>query len=174
VIRRAQPDDARCLAALGLHVWLDTYAGAGLTDVLAEEALTEFAVDAVRARLTEPGRLTFVAEGEAGAIGFAELLQDCACDQLLPAPQAKLARLYVQPGSQSRGVGVQLLTAATAAAAAHGVKTLWLTAWAGNHGALRFYAREGFRDVGATVHVAGGVSYDNRILVRDVIAVTTP
>ena len=103
---------------------------------------------------------------EGGLVGFAEvLLQD------RPAPAGhrdggELVRLYVQPQAQRTAIGRSLLDAAEQAVLAAGLHALWLTAWEENATALAFYARRGYRDVGATVYRFEGRDYGNRVLAR--------
>ena len=89
----------------------------------------------------------------------------------LPAPAgaavgAELVRLYVQPRFQGQRIGLRLLQAAEQAARAAGLRVVWLTAWHENHRALRFYARQGYQDAGATTYAFQGKQYLNRVLVK--------
>ena len=59
-----------------------------------------------------------------------------------------------------------LLRRAEAVAAQQRASMLWLTAWVGNRHALAFYARRGYRDVGATVYRFQDEQYENRVLTR--------
>lgn len=93
-----------------------------------------------------------------------------------PAPAGnrhggELVRLYVQPQAQRTGVGRALLDAAEQALLAARLHTLWLTAWEENERALAFYARRGYRDVGATVYRFEGRDYGNRVLARTLASV---
>lgn len=167
-LRAAVPADAPTLSALALQVFLHTYAPDGVRPDLAREAFATCSADAFLARLREPQRriLLAVRLPEGGLVGFAEvLLQDT------PAPAgtahgAELARLYIQPQAQGTGLGAVLLRAAEEAARDAGLHTLWLTAWEGNHRALRFYARCGYRDEGATTYTFDHRQYGNRVLAR--------
>lgn len=164
----ATPADATTLSALAVQVFLDTYAPDGVRPDLAREALATCSADAFLARLREPHRRILLAERlpERGLVGFAEILLQ---DTRAPAGEARgaeLVRLYVQPQAQGTGLGATLLRAAEDAALAAGHHTLWLTAWEGNQRALRFYARCGYRDVGATTYTFEGQAYGNRVWVR--------
>ena len=165
-LRPAAPDDAATIAALAMQVFLDTYAAEGVRPDLAREAFAEYSADAFAARLLEPARAFELAERGSGLIGFAEILLVA-----LPAPAGKVAgaelvRLYVQPAFQGRGVGRNLLRSAESAATARGLPALWLTAWEGNHRASRFYAANGYSDIGATTYTFEGKTYANRVFAR--------
>ncbi|MBP6777842.1 MAG: GNAT family N-acetyltransferase [Piscinibacter sp.] len=165
-LRAAAEADAPTIAALSVQVFLDTYATEGVRPDLAREAFVEYSAAAFAARLREPARAFLLAEWGPGLVGFAEFLLVA-----VPAPAgavagAELVRLYVQPAFQGSGVGRELLRAAELAAATRGLSALWLTAWEGNHRALRFYAANGYEDIGATTHEFQGSTYANRVFAR--------
>ena len=47
---------------------------------------------------------------------------------------------------------------------------VWLTAWEGNTGALAFYRRMGYADVGSTGYSLQGNTYGNRVLGKQLSA----
>jgi GNAT superfamily N-acetyltransferase len=61
-----------------------------------------------------------------------------------PIRVADLESIHVYPAHRNRGVGEQLVTAFLAWAAEKGAQRATVTAYAGNNGARRFYARHGF------------------------------
>ncbi|WAC73992.1 GNAT family N-acetyltransferase [Roseateles sp. SL47] len=165
-LRQAAAHDADTLSALGIQVFLDTYATDGIRPDLAREALQEFSSAEWLDRLSQPQRRVVLAEVGRGLIGFAEV-------QLAPTPApgtdtlgAELVRLYVQPAFQRSGVGTQLIAAAEQMAQSARLPSLWLTAWEGNHRALAFYARRGYADRGDTFYEIEGQRYVNRVLQR--------
>lgn len=165
-LRLATPDDAVCLSALAIQVYLDTYATQGVSPGLAHEALNLLSACAFAERAQQAHRPLMLAALGANLIGFAEL--DLTVG---PAPGtsqegAELVRLYVQPAFQRSGVGSQLIGAAESLAKAAGCPSLWLTAWDGNHRALGFYAQRGYADLGETVHRIEGQAIGNRVLAR--------
>lgn len=104
---------------------------------------------------------------EAG--GFTVGFVDIAFATLCPVPGvrgAEVFRLYVQRPFLRRGLGRKLMAKAEASARARGLESIWLTAWAGNHGALAFYQSLGFRDIGTTEYVIDGVGHENRVLCK--------
>jgi len=58
-LRFADAADAEIIAALAIHVFLDTYATAGTLPDLAAEAFAEYSVAAFRARLVVRFKLTY-------------------------------------------------------------------------------------------------------------------
>lgn len=62
--RDASSVDAICLSALGMQVFLDTYATQGIRESIAREALDAFSPQAFAHLLAEPATLIIVAESQ--------------------------------------------------------------------------------------------------------------
>jgi len=135
-IRRGGPDDAEALAHLHLDVWDDAYTG----------LMPQGILDGRRAKVTErverwvdilgQERPTWLAEDADGLIGFsgAGPARDNDVDIDL-----ELYALYVRAAYYGTGVGFALFEQAVGDRAAY----LWVLA--GNHRAIGFYERQGFR-----------------------------
>ncbi len=65
-------------------------------------------------------------------------------NSLHPTRAAELESIHVYPDHRGRGVGSLLVAGFSDWAAARGAGRAWVTAYAANEGALRFYARHGF------------------------------
>jgi GNAT superfamily N-acetyltransferase len=166
VLRTASPADALCLGALGMQVFLDTYAPEGIRPGVAREAFEQFSTAAMAATLAAPGGEIVVAERAGHLVAFAELGHGATHVLVAPRPACELARLYVQEPFTGQGLGRRLLEEAEARAAARGARALWLTAYAGNARALAFYARCGYADVGLTHYEFDGQAFENRAFVK--------
>lgn len=165
-LRPARADDALCLGVLGLQVFLDTYATAGIRPTVAREVLSAFSTPAMDRALADPDTRLVVAELDAHLVGFMQLTLG-ASEPLAPGGvQAELLRLYVQEPFTGQGLGTRLLQAAEAAAAAAGATVLWLTPWVHNHRALAFYRARGYTDHGATWYRFEGERHENRVFAR--------
>ncbi len=176
-IRKANISDAICIGALGIQVFLDTYATDGVRPALAREALASFSTNAIEALMnsTPTQRLFLLAERNAHIIGFVQL-QFNHDHPLLPAQtktrvNAEVQRLYVQPIHAGVGVGQQLLAAAEALTVELGGGAVWLTAWAGNTRALSFYPKRGYDDIGTTQYEFEGESYENRLFYKPLASI---
>ena len=165
IYHRATTADAQTLSTLATQVFLDTYATHGINDALARQVATVYSPEVFERRLRdEDVDLQLVASG-GNTVGFVDIAFATRC----PVPGvrgAEVFRLYVQRPFLRCGLGRKLMAKAEASARARGLETLWLTAWAGNHGALAFYQSLGFRDIGTTEHVIDGVGHDNRVLCK--------
>jgi GNAT superfamily N-acetyltransferase len=168
--RRATAADALCIGALGIQVFLDTYAPAGIRASLANEALQTLAPEVVAREIADPACLFIVAEAQGHVLGFAKLTIGATHALVRFPTPAELNRLYVQAPIIGRGLGRALLTEAERIAAAAGASALWLTAWVGNARALAFYARQGYAEAGSTPFSFQGETYENRLFVRALAA----
>ncbi len=167
--RVAGEEDALTLGALATQVFLDTYATEGITPALAREAAAVYGPDVMAARLRDPAVHIIVATRGDALAAFIDLSATTRCP-VAGFGGLEVFRLYVQRPFQRHGLGRALEARAEAWAHARGHASLWLTAWAGNHGALSFYRSTGWVDVGATAYVIEGQSFENRVLVRRVAA----
>ena len=148
VIRRAEPADAAALSRLGRRTFSETfghlYPPADLAAFLAEAHSQAF----YAAALADPGQAAWIAEADGEAAGYA-LAGACA----LPHPDVtpgcgELKRLYVLGTHQGQNLGARLIEPALAWLDAKGATPVWLSVWAHNAGAQRFYARYGFEKAG--------------------------
>ncbi|MBL8348304.1 MAG: GNAT family N-acetyltransferase [Rubrivivax sp.] len=162
ILREGGPADLPQLSVLATHVFVHTYCPGGLRPDQAREALSAYSVTEFARRLASGHAFTLALEGD-HLLGFAET----AWPSEVPVPAVagclELARLYVGPGAQGRGVGSALLRRAEAQAGARGCPGLWLTAWIENTKARAFYARAGYQDLGRWDYVFEDRAYENRI-----------
>lgn len=165
IYRGATTADALPLSTLATHVFLDTYATRGINEALAREVTTVYSVEVFERRLRDAEIELLLVTSGGYTMGFVDIAFATSC----PVPGvrgAEVFRLYVQRPFLRRGLGCALMAKAEASARARGLGAIWLTAWAGNHGALAFYQSLGFRDIGTTEYVIDGVGYDNRVLCK--------
>jgi ribosomal protein S18 acetylase RimI-like enzyme len=145
-VRRARDEDVAGMRALLSITWRDTY-GAFMPPEAIERATAEWhALHVLAAELARPDTFSAVAEGETGIVGMVTAHE---------RPDAvEIARLYVQPGAQRRGIGGRLLAAALSAFPDQVAARLEVEAL--NPKGRAFYAREGFVPVGErTLEVFG-------------------
>ncbi|TDR82909.1 GNAT family N-acetyltransferase [Paludibacterium purpuratum] len=158
VIRQAVYDDARALAALGMLVFLHTYAVDGIDDELAAHVQHNLTPEQFEDWLADPRQRILVAVRGERLLGFARLALDqpCPADRLA---DSELETLYVHPLFVGRGIGRALLAASRAHAG-----QLWLTVWTHNRRARAFYAAQGMREVGKTHFLLGETPHLNHVL----------
>lgn len=161
MLRDARPEDAVTLAALAAHVWLDTYATAGVNAAIAGYVLAEYSPDKFRALLDREGASVLVFERDAHLLGYAVLRNGVSC----PCPQqaaAELATLYVQQRFAGYGIGTSLFSAACDRASG-GRTSTWVAVNTHNVRAINFYRKQGMVEVGTTWFELDGTQHENHV-----------
>jgi diamine N-acetyltransferase len=155
--------DALCIGMLGTHVFLDTYAPAGMRDALAREVVEHFAPVKVESLLADESTEFILAENDGHLVGFVQVTHGARHALVPHGATSEVDRLYVHERFTGHGIGKALLHLAEKSAAARGADALWLTAWVGNDRAIAFYPKQGYTDVGATDYVFENDHYENRV-----------
>lgn len=147
LVRPAVPGDAHAIAAVHVTTWRDAYAGLLPDDVLDGLDVDERA-ETWRGRLvTLPDDssgvfvLVFELDGEVRGFVSGGPGRD-------GGPGGEVYAIYVDPGSQGRGAGRQLLQAAVECLAGAGFAEARLWVFADNHPARGFYESQGWRPDG--------------------------
>lgn len=161
-IRPANAEDAARIAVLGAHVWVHTYATAGVSDVIARYVLKTFTPENILALLNEPDIVLLVAETETNLAGYL-VMRFGSYHSDIPV---EIETLYVQDSFAGRGIGSALLSHARGAAAARtGNRAIWLIANSKNEKAITFYLSRGMTPEGIAYFELGGVKHENKVLV---------
>ena len=164
VFRNGEPRDAAQLAALGMQVWLHTYATAGISNTIARYVLAEFTPAKFDALIASDAAQVLVAEVGDHLVGYAVVNFGAVCPARA-ASTTELATLYVQAHFARRGLGARLLEHADALARSRSQGGLWLTVNAQNHAAIAFYARHGYARAGTAYFELGDARHENHVLV---------
>jgi ribosomal protein S18 acetylase RimI-like enzyme len=164
-IRSACREDAACLAALSVQVWLNTYLiGGGIRRGIADYVLSEFSPAHFEALIADPARRLLLMEDEGHLLGYALLKLDSAC-QGCDFPTVEVERLYLLESHTGQGLGRRLLDAARRWARLQpGQPRLWLTVWHGNARAIGFYRRVGMAVHGETHFELEGARHLNYVM----------
>ena len=154
-IRRAGPADAATIARIGAETFAETFAHLYPPEDLAAYLAEAHSEARAAADLANPDKALWLAEDGGEAIGYA-LAGPCK----LPHPEVtaacgELDRFYLKAGRQGGGVGTRLFAEVMAWLEKDGPRRVWIGVWSENHGALRFYARHGFSQVGTYAFVVG-------------------
>lgn len=144
ILRRCRSGDETALVLLGTATVLETYAGWGdWTDILAfVEA--EHVIDVYESWLASEFADIWVVETATGhsAVGYIVALTSQGPD----SPKTmEIRHFYVFHRFHRNGLGTLLMNEALARARRNGVAELFLKVMKGNHTAIDFYSRAGFR-----------------------------
>jgi ribosomal protein S18 acetylase RimI-like enzyme len=148
-IRPARPSDAAALAELGAATFTETfghlYPKSDLDDFLADNHTPE----KLNKTLADPDIAVFVAEAPGGElIGYSQVGPADMPHADRRPEHGELKRLYVLGEHKGAGLGKLLIEPALEWLEATGKTPVWLSVWAHNTAAQRFYARYGFEKAG--------------------------
>jgi ribosomal protein S18 acetylase RimI-like enzyme len=145
-IRNATLADAENIAALGLCVWIDTYATEGVRTRLTKYALACFALANIQDVITS--KTVLVAEQAEHIVGYAILFT---------APErTEIHNLYVLPKFQRCGIGKRFIDFIIGT-----YPRPWLACWEENTKAIAFYRAQGFIADGEAFFELDGEQYRN-------------
>lgn len=162
-LRKALPQDALCLAALGIQVFLDTYATEGIRDAIAQEALDSFSPDSLSKVIARPDTFIALAETDGHLVGFAQVAMNTSHERIANPRAGELQRLYLQERFTGQGIGPRLLEVAEQHARLGGASFLWATVWARNARALAFYPRQGYEHFGSQAYTLQNETHENQL-----------
>jgi len=151
-IRKADEHDAINVAAVGICVWVDTYATEGVFDRISQFVLTEFVEEKVRNAIRDKHVVGYFHE-QGGLLGYIVLGPE-ADDKV------EIENLYILPKFQGQGLGrglIQYVRDFT-------VKPLWLSVWDLNAKAIGFYRKLGFEETGELIFDLYGEKIRNIVL----------
>lgn len=154
-LRRAVPDDAETLSALGARTFTETFAHLYPPKDLATFLAYAYGLERTRRDLSDPAKASWILELDGQAIGYALA---GPCDLPHPDVQAdhgELKRIYVLKDHQGGGRGSLLLNTALEWLEKDGPRPLWIGVWSENFGAQRLYARMGFAKAGEYIFPVG-------------------
>lgn len=144
--RRAAPEDAAALAALGRRSFTETFGHLYKPEDLAA-FLANHSKEGWAGVLSDPSFAVRVAEVDGAAVAYAKLGPPS-----LPfeprGPSIELRQFYVLVPWHGSGIAAGLMQWAIGEAKARGADDLYLSVFIDNHRARRFYARYGFEYVG--------------------------
>lgn len=165
VIRRAGSADADILSALGALTFTETFGHLYAPEDLATFLAEAYGPERTRADLADPRKAQWIVEVDGEPVGYA-LAGPCG----LPHDDVsetcgELKRIYFSRASQGNGMGGKLFAEVMGWLAGQGFRDLWIGVWSENHGAQRFYERQGFEKVGEYgFHV--GATVDREFILR--------
>jgi len=168
-IERATLGDAPPLAELARATFLATFESLfpGHESDLAAYLDRTFATRKLAASIRKPANRYWLAHDGADAVGYAKLKLGSAHALCRGDNPAQLQKIYVCDRAKGSGVGRSLVEKVVEEARTDGADALWLSVHEANDRAVKFYARSGWRDVGADLFSIGSLQLDYRLIVFD-------
>ena len=161
-------EDAQALALVAAATFLESFAGILPGPAIVQHCSRHHVPEAYAGYLARPRVRAWLAVARNGdaPVGYAMLTPpDLPLDDLSPM-DIELKRIYLFSKFQGSGVGQQLMDVSIATARSMEAPRLLLGVYAGNARALRFYERNGFRQVGVRTFTVGTLVCDDFIMGR--------
>jgi diamine N-acetyltransferase len=156
------PKDAARVAVLGTHVWVHTYAAAGVSDVIAQYVLRTFTIERIRILVNDPDAVMLLAEVEGNLAGYIVMRFGSQHADI----STEIETLYIQESFSGRGIGSSLLTHARGIAESRaGNRAFWLIVNSKNEKAISFYHSRGMAQEGIAYFELGGIKHENKVMV---------
>ena len=169
VVRPAGMEDAAMLALVGAATFLDGFAGVLPGEAMVAHAARHHVAEAY-ARYLERAEVTAwlaVARNGGAPVGYAMLTPPELPEETMRVGDVELKRIYALSRFHGSGVAQDLMDTAINEARARGARRVTLGVYAGNARALRFYARNGFRQIGTRQFRVGSLVCDDFVLARE-------
>ena len=147
-IRLATGDDASALACLAEACFRDAFSWYNTASDMDLYCRSNYGAAIQAAEIACSGKVTLVAESAGELIGFCQLHPHRGNDHVEAIAPIEVYRLYVVRPWQSLRVGRALLEHAWQVASDCRCDVVWLGVWEHNPGAIAFYRRLGFVEVG--------------------------
>jgi ribosomal protein S18 acetylase RimI-like enzyme len=145
-VRRALPEDAQAIAAIGRRSFTWAFGVLYREEVLARYLEATYSVGKIARSLAKPGNVYVVAEAEGRVQGFLKLKVGGA------DASWQVQKLYVDPDLIQGGIGRRLMQAGEDWMRQEGAASSWLVVYRGNDRAIRFYRALGYEEAGAESH----------------------
>jgi ribosomal protein S18 acetylase RimI-like enzyme len=160
--------DAAAIASFAQACFSDTFAYMNYPpEDLAAFLAMAMSEAAFAKRIADPSFCLRIARhGDGTIVGFATIgpnalpMPDGEPD---PALTRELYQLYLDPSTHGTGLANQMMQVVFDDAAAHDARAIYLSVYAGNARAQRFYAKHGFAELCETIFMVGNTADDERI-----------
>jgi ribosomal protein S18 acetylase RimI-like enzyme len=169
-LRPCSSEDAEALALVGSATFLESFAGILPGPAIVKHCATNNSPASFTKYLATPRVQAWMATTIPGdaPVGYAMLTPPDLPLPDITGTDIELKRIYLFSRFQGSGMGQKLMEAAIYGAREGGATRLLLGVYAGNARALRFYARNGFEQVGTRTFTVGDLVCDDFVLGRPV------
>lgn len=169
-IRRAKPGDAAALAAFAARVFTETFGPDNRPEDVRTYVASTYGPAQQAGELGDADVVTVLAECRGELVGYVQARRQRAPACVTGQSPIELWRFYVDGSWHGKGLAQDLMTHVHQAARELGGRTIWLGVDERNARAIAFYAKCGFRDVGAHPFWLGNDRQMDRVMVAPVVA----
>lgn len=150
-IRKANSTDAEQLSALAEKTFRDTFGSANSPENMDAHCKATYSTPIQLAELSDPARVTLLAEVDGAPVAFAQLRWGRAPGCVRADSPGEIQRLYVARQWHGKGIAQELMAASVEEFRGRAADVIWLGVWERNPRAIAFYKKFGFVAVGEQV-----------------------
>lgn len=132
-------------------------------------AATAFRRERILSELLTPGAAFYFGLIDSGIAGYIKLNTGAAQTEFKDDDGLEVERIYVDAAYQNRQIGKQLLNFAINTAIKNKHPYIWLGVWEHNHGAIRFYQRNGFKPFSSHPFMLGNDRQIDVLMKRELV-----
>ena len=133
--------------------------------MISKYVLNEFSPENFALKLTNHDESFLIAECDSNVVGFIESVENRPCPQE-PEATLEIDKFYVMPRFHGYEIGSKLLQETTKLCQRKGYSCLWLMTWEQNFNGIRFYEKNGFKDMGFINFKIGNIDAPNIIFIK--------
>ncbi len=164
-VKVAKPKDALTLSVLGKKTYIESH-GHYINDqkLLMSYCDRVFSVEKIKEEIQDSNIIFWIAFDGDFAVGYVQLIINEGIEHIKSDNISKLERIYVLDEYIPKKVGQQLQNQLLNYTRELGKDFLWLRVYVKNQRAIRFYQKNGFKDVGKTTFYVENKGFDNHVL----------
>jgi ribosomal protein S18 acetylase RimI-like enzyme len=164
VLRAAVSADIAPLVKLARSTFRAAFAAVNTPEDMDSYLRQAFADQVISTEFADHNNTFVVAVADGQLVGYMKLRRGSSEPSIDTVKTIELERLYTATEQIGRGIGAQFMQEAIHIARTEHCESLWLGVWENNTGALRFYQRQGFVDVGSHAFMLGEDRQVDRIM----------
>ena len=147
--------DFDTLRELSIRTYYETFAHLNTPEDMAAYLDEAFNAQRLSRELDNPDSSFFFLYADECLAGYLKLNEAPSQTDINDAASLEIERIYVSKEFQGAGLGQYLMEQAISIAAERSKACVWLGVWEKNERAIRFYKRNGFREIGTHIFVMG-------------------
>ncbi len=168
-IQIAKATDIEVLAILGRITWAESH-GHYIDDKndLSKYLDKNFSVLKMKQDINNPDHLFLIIYVDDLPVGYAKLVLNAMNENLASQNSCRLERIFIQKEFIPLKIGQQLLAFAEEKARELAFNEMWLSVYIKNKRAIRFYEKNGFKNVGELNFIVNEKPYQNLVLSKKI------
>lgn len=143
-------NDLAALTELATKTFIESHGTSASQNDIAEYVRKHYSVTEFEKELTDSNSVYRIVYLDGKIAGYSKIIYNCTNPNIAEVTVCKMERLYVLKEFYDQKIGKQLFDLNVTLAKANNQIGIWLYVWAENKRALRFYEKQGFKNIGAT------------------------